>query len=126
MGQVPGRVGDRAVLRALRRPAGRARRGPIQVSFVPVPAGDGGGSAQVAYAVNRACGSAVQRNRLRRRCRAAVREAAGAVPAGGYLIRPEPAAAALAYPALALAVRTAMVAAADQGSPGAGARSGAR
>jgi ribonuclease P protein component len=47
----------------------------------------------VAYAVPRAVGGAVERNRLRRRLRAAVRELeAELVPGGAYLLSAGPAA----------------------------------
>ena len=41
---------------------------------------------QVAFAVPRKVGTAVERNRVRRRLRAVVTEVAGAVPAGSYLV----------------------------------------
>lgn len=57
----------------------------------------------MAYAVNRAVGTAVRRNRLRRRLRAAVR---ASVPApGAYLLSAGPAAAELTYEQLAAHVR---------------------
>jgi len=49
----------------------------------------------VAYAVGRAVGTAVARNRLRRRLRAIVSERAERLPAGAYLVRAGPEAAGL-------------------------------
>ncbi len=77
-------------------------------------AGPAGELARVGYVIGRRCGNAVYRNRLRRRCRAAVREAAAVVPPGSYLIRPEPEAALLDFADLAGAVREAMAAAAGR------------
>ena len=53
---------------------------------------------QVAYAIGRRCGSAVTRNRLRRRAREAVRAEATTLPRGAYLLRLDPAAAVLDPP----------------------------
>lgn len=64
---------------------------------------DGGcGPPRVAFAVSRRVGSAVVRNRLRRRLRAVMRELSDparppAFPSGDYLIRPRPAATAAAF-----------------------------
>lgn len=78
------RVRDRATFAALRR-ARPWRYGPVTVRAVAVdhPADP----PRVAYAVGRGAGGAVQRNRLRRRLRAAVREERGALSAGlAYLV----------------------------------------
>jgi ribonuclease P protein component len=48
---------------------------------------------QVGFAVSRQCGSAVVRNRLRRRARAVVRDEAPLLPRGRYLLRFSPASA---------------------------------
>ena len=76
------RVRDRATFAALAR-ADRHVRRPVTVRFVP-----GGDTlpARVAYAVGGA-GTAVARNRLRRRLRAAVARAEDLlVPGGAYLV----------------------------------------
>jgi len=54
------------------------------VSFVGRPDWD---RPQVAYAVNRKVGNAVQRNLLRRRMRAIVSELAGELAVGAYVVR---------------------------------------
>ena len=76
------RVRDRATFAALAR-APRHRHGPVSVRF---RAGDTTEPPRVAYAVGRRVGSAVVRNRVRRRLRAAVAEhGADLAPGGAYL-----------------------------------------
>jgi len=78
----------RSTFDALRRPSGRARKGPLQVSFSPIvsPAG----KPQAAFAVSKRCGGAVDRNLIRRRLRAALRETQIKLIPGAYLIRTDP------------------------------------
>ncbi|HYN33022.1 MAG TPA: ribonuclease P protein component [Ilumatobacteraceae bacterium] len=75
------RIRDRDAFIRLRRDGVRVRIDPLWCSFVPdsevVP-------PQVAFAIGRATGSAVQRNLLRRRLRAILRGCE--VPAGLFLI----------------------------------------
>lgn len=73
---------------ALRRARRRARSGPIAVHYVP--ASPVGGVARVSYSVPRRVGSAVERNRCRRRLRAVAYELAPSLPPGAYLIGVEP------------------------------------
>jgi ribonuclease P protein component len=113
-GLAVGRIRDRSTFRALGRPEGRAARGPIQVSFVSAPSPAEPPFPQVGYAVSRQHGNAVHRNRLRRRLRAAVRQAANQVPVGSYLIRPAPATAILTFDELVAAVGQAMATAAGR------------
>ncbi|MGH9093222.1 MAG: ribonuclease P protein component, partial [Acidimicrobiales bacterium] len=130
-------IRDRTTFRTLRRPAGRAARGPVAVAYVPpapasaragavfsqvVPGAGGEPEAadaavtadgcRVGFAVGKACGNAVVRNRIRRRFRAAVREAAGSVPPGSYLLRGDAPAATVPFGSLVTAVREAMAGAA--------------
>lgn len=94
----PGRIRRRSTFGALRRPEGRARRGPVAAAWVPGTEEAPPTKTLVGYAVSRRCGGAVARNRLRRRLRAAVSEATAAgVPAGSFLVRPDPAAADLGH-----------------------------
>lgn len=88
-----GRVRDRATFNALRRSPHRSRRGPITVTFV---LGDPVSPARVAYNVGRKVGGAVQRNRLRRRLRAAAAQA-GELRPGAYLVGAAPDASALSF-----------------------------
>lgn len=88
------RVSGRAAFEALRRGAARGRCGPISVAFTradsaPVP--------RVGYAVGRRVGHAVERNRLRRRLRAAVAELEVELLPGSYLVSASPEACGLGY-----------------------------
>lgn len=75
------RIRDRATFAALRQEGHRARVGPVTVVYAPSGPDT---AARVAYAVGRPVGGAVDRNRLRRRLRVAVRDAAPS--AGAYLV----------------------------------------
>ncbi|MFL6205240.1 MAG: ribonuclease P protein component [Acidimicrobiales bacterium] len=82
------RVTDRRTFRALREEGRRARRGPLTVTWLPPAPGAEDTPPRAAFAVGRAAGGAVLRNRIRRRLRAALRElrASGRLPAGTYLV----------------------------------------
>ncbi len=73
---------------ALRRSRRRARSGPVAVHYVPAPPLDE--VPRISYSVPRRVGSAVDRNRWRRRLRAVAYEAAPSLPPGAYLIGVEP------------------------------------
>jgi ribonuclease P protein component len=98
-----GRVHGRRSFAALRAEGTRRRSGPITVTFVADPDGD---VARVAYAVNRSVGTAVRRNRLRRRLRAIAHELE-LVP-GTYLVAAAPPAAVMPHPELTGHVRAAV------------------
>jgi ribonuclease P protein component len=92
------RVRDRRTFLELRRSGRRARVGVLSVTFVPDPVPSPGTSAdppRIAFAITRRFGSATERNRIRRRLRAGVRELARRTPSpvapGAYLltVRPE-------------------------------------
>jgi ribonuclease P protein component len=94
------RVDRQATFQALRH--GRRRRhGPITISWVP---GDPTEPPRVAYTIGRRVGSAVVRNRLRRRLRMLMREAAPWLRPGAYLVGASAAAAAASYAELRTAV----------------------
>ena len=79
---------------ALRKSPHRGRSGPIQVSFVSLEEDD---EVQVAFAISKKCGGAVQRNLIRRRLRGAASEILVGHPTGAYLVRTEPAARDCSY-----------------------------
>jgi len=85
------RVRDRASFRQLAR-GQRRRLGSFEMRTAVV--GQASEPPRVAYAVGRAVGSAVTRNRVRRRLRAAVHESRPLLEGGrGYLLRALPGAA---------------------------------
>jgi len=69
----------------------------------------------VAYTIGRRCGTAVRRNRIRRRLRAAVHVVSGQLAPGSYLVGADPGVQALAFPELVAAVGEAMTLAARRG-----------
>ena len=89
-----GRVRDQRTFRALRRSPARGRSGPVAVTAV-MDLEPAAGEARVAFAVGRRVGSAVVRNRVRRRLRAAARELDPRP--GAYLVAANPEAAGLGY-----------------------------
>jgi ribonuclease P protein component len=95
------RVRDRASFAALAR-ARRHRRGLVTLRYLADPAE---GPPRVAYAVDRRMGSAVRRNRARRRLRAAVAACAQHLSAGAYLFGVEPEVATMSFEALVSCVR---------------------
>lgn len=66
------------------------------------------GRCQVAYAVGRRTGGAVERNRTRRRLRAVVRATGPEMAPGAYLISAEPAVKAMSFHDLETALRSAL------------------
>jgi ribonuclease P protein component len=78
----------RSTFAALRADGRRVRRRGLAIVYLPTPAEP----TQVAFAISRRAGTAVHRNRCRRRLRAVLdaRERAGLLPAGVYLISVQP------------------------------------
>lgn len=78
------RVRERASFDALRRSPRRVRRGSVSITFAPSAVAE----PRVAFAIQRGAGSAVERNRFRRRVRAICRDLARdqALPTGDYLV----------------------------------------
>jgi ribonuclease P protein component len=75
------------------------------VSFVAQPGWD---RSQVAYAVGRKVGNAVERNRLRRRMRAIVAARAAELPVGAYVVRSNEGGPALDFDELKVAMSRAL------------------
>lgn len=88
MGGRPAAVRDRQAFEALLRSRRQAKSGPVKVHFVEAPEPEAG--VEVAYAVGRKIGSAVVRNRWRRRLRAVAAEVSPELPPGRYLVRVGP------------------------------------
>jgi ribonuclease P protein component len=90
----------------------------MTVSYLERPDWD---RSEVAYAVNRKVGSAVQRNLLRRRMRAILAERAAELPIGAYLVRSDPDGTRLDFHELKVAMSQALEKATNQGTSRAGA-----
>ena len=89
-------VRTRTAFAALSRSRSRARSGPLWVVRADAP------DVRVAYAIGKKVGGAVVRNRLRRRLRALVADAArgGQLAPGAYLVGADPAAVGAPFPEL--------------------------
>ena len=93
------RITDRGSFVELRQRGKRARRGPVTVTWL-APSPDAPATPpRVGFAVGKAAGGAVLRNRVRRRLRAAMRQLAvdGRLAAGTYLVGGGAALAALPW-----------------------------
>lgn len=102
------RIRDRATFELLATTP-RRRRGPVSLAVVPVGPSD---PPRVAYAVGRRVGSAVVRNRVRRRLRASIaRHRSTLRPGAAYLVGAAPAAATVPFAELDSAVGTLLSAA---------------
>ncbi len=100
------------------------RRHPVTVAWVPDEGADKDETGtRIAYAISRKVGTAVVRNRVRRRLRAVNRELAARMRPGCYLMTARSEAASMPYDQLRASVRDALDALADDGKE-AGARSG--
>ena len=80
----PQPVRGRKAFAELRRSRQRVFSGPVRVQFIP--ASNSEEARRFAYAVPRRVGTAVERNRCRRRLRAAIAETSSSIPAGSYLV----------------------------------------
>jgi ribonuclease P protein component len=87
-----GRIHTRTDFERLRRDGRRVRIEPFWCSHLPDPSSN---TAHVAFAINRAVGNAVARNRLRRRLRAVLNQTD--LPNGLYLIGCTPKASELTF-----------------------------
>jgi ribonuclease P protein component len=82
------RITDRRTFVMLREHGRRARHGVISVTYLGPAADAAAEPPRAAYAISKAAGGAVVRNRIKRRLRAALRElqATGELPRGTYLV----------------------------------------
>ena len=87
-----GRLTTKATFAALQRSRRRGRCGPVHAVFAPALEGasDAFPQVRVGYAVGKRCGSAVERNTLKRRMREVARATAPSLPSGSYLLRLSP------------------------------------
>jgi ribonuclease P protein component len=110
------RVTDRTAFMAIRRAGRRARRGPLTVTWLPPTPGAAVEPPRVAFAIGRAVGGAVVRNRIRRRLRAGLRElqVTHGLPHGSYLLSGGPELARLPWPDLCSVLADAVHAATDR------------
>ncbi len=113
---VVGRVRGWASFDGFRRPAGRTAKGPLRVRYQVVTEAEVGAPVKVAYAINKTFGSAVVRNRARRRLRHAVWEVVREMRPGSYLLSPEPTVVRMDFVRLVTLVRDAMMEAAGGGT----------
>src|SRR4051812_8811064 len=100
-----GRIRDRGTFARLRASGSRTSSGPITVTFVHDEVAT---PPRVAYSVGRRVGSAVVRNRIRRRLRAIVATVAAQLAPGAYLISAGPRAAEMSFADLRSAVNGAL------------------
>jgi ribonuclease P protein component len=80
----PQPVHGRLAFTELRRSKRRVFLKPLRVQFLPAPKAEE--ARRVAFAVPRNVGTAVERNRCRRRLRAVVAETTASLSAGTYLV----------------------------------------
>ncbi len=111
-----GSVRSRQMFEQLRRRGVRGRSGPLTISFLKQPSWSG---VEIAYAVNRKVGSAVVRNRLKRRLRAIVSERAVPLPAGAYLVGAGPGGVLLGFDELKAVMNEALEKATKRPAPAA-------
>jgi ribonuclease P protein component len=88
------RVRDAATFRALHRHGRRSRSGAVWVTWLPAT---DAGPPRLAFAIGRSVGTAVVRNRIRRRLRSVFTELAPDLPPGTYLVGTDARAATLDY-----------------------------
>jgi ribonuclease P protein component len=100
-----GPVRHRRTFERLRHSSNRGWSGPVSVGFVGEKTWS---RAEVAYVIGRRVGTAVVRNRLRRRLRAILADRASSLPVGAYVVRAAPGAPQLEFEDLRVAVGRAL------------------
>ena len=109
-----GPIRSHRTFEALRRTSLRGRSGPVSVSFIEQPSWS---ELEVAYSIGRRVGTAVVRNRLRRRLRAIMGEQVTWLPTGAYVIHTGPEGPGLTFEELKVAMSRA-IEQATSGRPG--------
>src|SRR5688572_11409290 len=92
-----GRLRGRRAFADLAQRGRTMRSSPLRVRFLAAPNDVDDGAALVGYAIGKKAGGAVERNRIRRRLRAAVSTATTPLTSGFYLISADPAIADAAF-----------------------------
>lgn len=104
-----GRLRGRRTFTALAQQGRTVRSGPLRVRFLAAPAGTTRSEtpAAVGYAINKATGGAVERNRIRRRVRAAITASEVPLTSGFYVVSADAAALRTPFADLTTAWNTA-------------------
>lgn len=100
-----GRIRSRDTFESIRRSGVRGGYGPIRIRFTDQTSSS---EAQFAYALGKRIGSAVVRNRLRRRLRAIVTEMGPELLPGAYLVSTGPGVAELNFDELRMVMGRAL------------------
>jgi ribonuclease P protein component len=100
-----GPIRSRHTFVGLRHTPFRGRAGPLTVTFLQQSTWS---RTEVAYAISRRVGSAVVRNRLRRRLRAIMAEQAPLLPVGAYVVSTGPGGPELDFDELKVAMSQAL------------------
>ena len=95
-----GRLRGRRTFTALAQQGRTVRSGPLRVRFLAAPEV---ASASVGYAISKATGGAVDRNRIRRRIRSAILCSTTPLTSGFYLVSADAAALRASFPDLTAA-----------------------
>ena len=111
----PRPVHSRLAFTELRRSKRRVFSEPLRVQFLPAPKAEE--ARRVAFAVPRKVGTAVERNRCRRRLRSVVAEITASLPAGTYLVAVDQGVRDLSFQELRARVIEAMQRASQVGAP---------
>lgn len=101
-----GRLRGRRAFADLAQRGRTVRSGPLRVRYLAAPSPVDDQAARVGYAIGKKAGSAVERNRIRRRLRAAVSTATIPLTSGFYLISADSSTAEAPFSALVDAVES--------------------